>query len=364
MKNEKSVRLKSLVKEFIAEGKQEAFRAVDSIDLDIPAGSFVTLLGPSGCGKTTTLRMIAGFEDVSSGEVYIGDELVNELRADKRDTTMVFQTYALFPHFNVMQNISYGLKMKKMNNNDMKEKAKEIIRLVGLDGLEARYPNQLSGGQQQRVALARALVMEPGVLLFDEPLSNLDAKLRVVMRKEIRRIQQSLGLTSIYVTHDQAEAMSLSDIIIIMNKGEIEQIGSPMEIYKYPKSEFVADFIGVANFVLATVKEVREDACTVKFENMEMEISKSSKMQLEPGETVKLVIRPEAIRIDKEGEVMGKILSSTYMGATQEYLVQIGEIELRIEESNPNLELTFHVDDEVGLRLDRKNIHILKEERE
>lgn len=364
MKNKKSVRLKSLVKEFIAEDRQEVFRAVDSIDLEIPAGSFVTLLGPSGCGKTTTLRMIAGFEDVSSGSVYIGDELVNDLRADKRDTTMVFQTYALFPHFNVMQNISYGLKMKKMNEKEMKAKVAEIIQLVGLAGLESRYPNQLSGGQQQRVALARALVMEPGVLLFDEPLSNLDAKLRVVMRKEIRRIQQSLGLTSIYVTHDQAEAMSLSDIIIIMNKGKIEQIGSPLEIYKYPESEFVADFIGVANFVKADVGAVKEKSCMVKIENMEIEIAKPAKMQVKSGEQVKLVIRPEAIRVDQEGELTGEVLSSTYMGATQDYLVQIGDTELRIEESNPNPTLTFARGDKVGIRLDRNNIHILKEERQ
>ena len=205
----KSVSVKNLVKIFDSSGGKKV-TAVDNVTLTIEPGEFVTLLGPSGCGKTTILRMVAGFETPSGGDVLIGDERVNTLTPDRRDTAMVFQSYALFPHLNVFENIAYGLKIKKMKTEDIRTKVKEILGLVGLSELEGRSPNQLSGGQQQRVALARALVMEPSVLLFDEPLSNLDAKLRIHMRREIRKIQRQFGITSIYVTHDQAEAMSMS----------------------------------------------------------------------------------------------------------------------------------------------------------
>ena len=248
-KEKKGVRLDHISKIYKDPKTGKDFYAVKDTCLEIRPGSFVTLLGPSGCGKTTTLRMIAGFESPDEGEIYLGNEAINALPPNKRDTAMVFQSYALLPHYNVFDNVAYGLKLRKVPKDEIKERVTRILELVELSGMEARMTNQLSGGQQQRVALARALVLEPGVLLFDEPLSNLDAKLRVSMRTEIRRIQQATGITAIYVTHDQSEAMALSDSIIIMNKGVVAQIGSPQEIYYHPNSEFVADFIGEANFL-------------------------------------------------------------------------------------------------------------------
>ena len=222
---------------------------LDHINFGIQQGDLVTLLGPSGCGKTTILRMIAGFESPDEGEIYLGGEPINALTPNKRDTAMVFQSYALLPHYNIFDNVAYGLKLRKMPKEQIAEKVHAILALVGLEGMEDRMTNQLSGGQQQRVALARALVIEPGVLLFDEPLSNLDAKLRVDMRNEIRRIQQAAGITAIYVTHDQSEAMALSDNIIVMKKGVADQIGDPHTVYYHPVDEFVADFIGESNIL-------------------------------------------------------------------------------------------------------------------
>ena len=247
-KEKKGVRLERISKIYNDPKTGKEFYAVNDVSLTIEPGSFVTLLGPSGCGKTTTLRMIAGFESPDAGEIYLGDEAINALTPNKRDTAMVFQSYALFPHYNVYDNVAYGLKLRKVPKKEMDERIAHILELVELTGMETRMTNQLSGGQQQRVALARAMVVEPSVLLFDEPLSNLDAKLRVSMRTEIRRIQQTLGITAVYVTHDQAEAMAISDQIIIMNKGVIAQIGTPEEVYHHPKNEFVADFIGEVNF--------------------------------------------------------------------------------------------------------------------
>ena len=248
-KEKKGIKLDGISKIYIDPKTKKDFYAVNKVSLDIEPGSFVTLLGPSGCGKTTTLRMIAGFESPDEGGIWLGGEKIDELTPDKRDTAMVFQSYALLPHYNIFDNVAYGLKLRKLPKDVIKQKVTDILELVGLSGMEARMTNQLSGGQQQRVALARALVVEPGVLLFDEPLSNLDAKLRVSMRTEIRRIQQKAGITAVYVTHDQSEAMSISDKIIIMNAGKIAQMGTPHEIYYHPVSEFVADFIGDANFL-------------------------------------------------------------------------------------------------------------------
>lgn len=211
IKEKKGVRLEHISKIYKDPKTGKDFYAVKDVSLNIEPGSFVTLLGPSGCGKTTTLRMIAGFESPDEGEIYLGDEAINELTPNKRDTAMVFQSYALFPHYNVFDNVAYGLKLRKLPKDEIQRKVMEMLELVELSGMENRLTNQLSGGQQQRVALARALVVEPSVLLFDEPLSNLDAKLRISMRTEIRKIQQKVGITAIYVTHDQAEAMSLSD---------------------------------------------------------------------------------------------------------------------------------------------------------
>ena len=248
-KEKKGVRLEHVSKIYQDPKTKKDFYAVHDANIDIAPGEFVTLLGPSGCGKTTILRMIAGFESPDEGEIYLGGEPINELTPNKRDTAMVFQSYALLPHYNIFDNVAYGLKLRKLPKEQIAEKVHAILGLVGLEGMEDRMTNQLSGGQQQRVALARALVIEPGVLLFDEPLSNLDAKLRVDMRNEIRRIQQAAGITAIYVTHDQSEAMALSDNIIIMKKGVIDQVGDPHTVYYHPVDEFVADFIGESNFL-------------------------------------------------------------------------------------------------------------------
>jgi ABC-type Fe3+/spermidine/putrescine transport system ATPase subunit len=225
------------------------FTAVDHLNLEISDGEFVTLLGPSGCGKTTTLRMVAGFITPDEGEIWFGDRRVNDVPPHRRNTAMVFQSYALFPHMTVAQNVAFGLRMRGMPAAEREGRIREALEMVSLTGLEARKPGQLSGGQQQRVALARVIVTRPDIMLFDEPLSNLDAKLRESVRVEIRDLQRRLGITSLYVTHDQTEALAMSDRIVVMNRGHIEQSGDPNTIYHAPRSSFVADFIGVANVI-------------------------------------------------------------------------------------------------------------------
>jgi iron(III) transport system ATP-binding protein len=237
------LKLKSLTR------KYGAFTAVDNIDLEVGDGEFVTLLGPSGCGKTTTLRMVAGFIEPDSGEIWFDDRRMTEVPPHKRNTAMVFQSYALFPHMSVAQNVAFGLKMRNLPAAEQAARIEEALEMVSLRGLESRRPGQLSGGQQQRVALARAIVTRPDILLFDEPLSNLDAKLREKVRLEIRELQRRLDITTLYVTHDQAEALAISDRIVVMNGGHIEQIGDPASIYRSPRSAFVADFLGAANIV-------------------------------------------------------------------------------------------------------------------
>lgn len=360
MKDSKSVTLKSVSKEFVTHNSDKVFKAVDNITVTIDKGEFVTLLGPSGCGKTTTLRMIAGFELPTDGDILLGDEQINNQPPNKRDTAMVFQSYALFPHYSVFDNIAYGLKIKKMKPKDVKEKVEKIINLVGLQGLENRSPGQLSGGQQQRVALARALVMEPGVLLFDEPLSNLDAKLRVYMRTEIRKIQQRLGLTSIYVTHDQSEAMSLSDRVIVMNGGKIEQVGTPEEIYQQPASEFVADFIGTANFINGEVSGFEDTHVIVNILGNNVKIPNKGRASFEKGEKVKVVVRPEAVSVGETGKFEGSVLMSTFMGNTQEYSISVGDTSLFVEEVNPAGRKIYRENDKVKLMMDEGSLHIIK----
>lgn len=360
MSKQANVQLNNIIKEFKTPEGKGSFRAVDEVSLSINSGEFVTLLGPSGCGKTTILRMIAGFEVPSSGEILLNHTVINNLTPDKRDTAMVFQSYALFPHYNVFDNIAYGLINKKLDKNTIQEKVMQILELVGLNGLEQRNTNQLSGGQQQRVALARALVMEPAVLLFDEPLSNLDAKLRIYMRKEIRKIQQRIGLTSIYVTHDQAEAMSLSDRIIIMNKGRIEQMGTPHEIYQQPASRFVADFIGNANFVQGQVLSIDADKAQVQMLGGVFDVHVDAE-QISVQDTVQVVIRPEAVEVSAtDGEIEAQILSSTYMGAVQEYTVRSGAAELNIEDFNPVGKRVFNSGETVKLRFKAETLHAIK----
>lgn len=361
MAKKASIELKNVTKEYVSHGGNTTFLAVDHINVHIKSGDFVTLLGPSGCGKTTTLRMIAGFETISDGEILLDGECINTMTPDKRDSAMVFQSYALFPHYNVYDNVAYGLVNKKLDKATIKEKVMEMVDLVGLHGMEKRMPNQLSGGQQQRVALARALVMEPAVLLFDEPLSNLDAKLRVYMRKEIRKIQRRIGLTSIYVTHDQTEAMSLSDQIIVMNKGHIEQVGTPKEIYEHPKSKFVADFIGNANFLPATVKEIEKDGTLVVDMVGKTLTVHYSGAPVSLGDTVQIVLRPESIKVGEEGDVEATVVQSTYMGNVQEYVLQVGEIEMDAEEYNPAEKRIYEPGEKVFLQIQKKVLQAVKD---
>lgn len=356
-KVKKGVRLENVSKIYQDPKTKKEFYAVDNISLNILPGEFITLLGPSGCGKTTTLRMIAGFESPDSGEIYLGDEPINALTPNKRDTAMVFQSYALFPHMNIFDNIAYGLKLRKYGSAEIKEKVFGMMDLVGLSGMENRYTNQLSGGQQQRVALARALVVEPGVLLFDEPLSNLDAKLRVQMRTEIRRIQQKLGITAIYVTHDQSEAMSISDRIILMKSGVIAQMGSPMEIYYRPNSEFVADFIGECNFLKGKVTSCENGFTHIHLPEGEV-IGTSTKTSV-PGDDVEIVVRPEAILIADEGLLPCTVELSCFMGSYQNYHVRVGDTLVKITDNCPVNKKIYNVGDKAYISFDPACAHIL-----
>ena len=331
--------------------------AVHDVALDIRPGSFVTLLGPSGCGKTTTLRMIAGFESPDEGEIYLGGEPINELTPNKRDTAMVFQSYALFPHYNVFDNVAYGLKLRGVPKNEIKERVTNILKLVELTDMEQRMTNQLSGGQQQRVALARALVVEPGVLLFDEPLSNLDAKLRVQMRTEIRRIQQALGITAIYVTHDQSEAMAISDNIILMKGGVIAQMGSPTEIYYHPNSEFVADFIGECNFLPCTVTGREGEDVTAEVYGHPVKVrSEHDKTE----GAAEIVLRPEAIEIADQGQLPCKVELSCFMGSYQNYHVRVGDTLVKIADNCPIGKKTFQVGDDAFISFRSECAHLLE----
>ena len=287
------------------------FTALNSVSIDIKEGEFFTLLGPSGCGKTTLLRMIAGFNTIDGGEIYFNDKLINNVEAHKRDIGMVFQNYAIFPHMTVEENVAYGLKAKKVPAADIKRRTEEALDLVQIKHLATRKPNELSGGQQQRVALARAFVIEPSILLMDEPLSNLDAKLRVQMRTIIKKLQQKLGITTIYVTHDQEEALSISDRIAVMKDGNIMQIGAPKEIYAKPANQFVAGFIGTSNFVDVDVENNK-----VLFNGTEIHIPLNRDYN---GKAI-LSARPEQIFLSDKG-IEGTISFSTFLGDYIEYEV-------------------------------------------
>lgn len=354
----KNVSLKHVVREYVSPDKS-TFRAVDDVSLEINSGEFVTLLGPSGCGKTTTLRMIAGFETPTSGEIHIDGKQVDHLSPDKRDTAMVFQSYALFPHYDVYNNISFGLHLRGVKEAEASERTQKIMELVGLQGLSQRFPNQLSGGQQQRVALARALVVEPGVLLFDEPLSNLDAKLRISMRNEIKKIQRRLGLTSIYVTHDQSEAMALSDRIIIMNHGRIEQIGTPHDIYYRPASEFVADFIGRSNFIPCKAEKAEGGITTVNMLGINIPVEDRAFAERSIGQTLTVMARPESILIGKEGLFEARILSSIFMGSYQEYIVEANGIQIIIEDHDFISHEVWSEDETAKIDFKRNCLHII-----
>lgn len=358
MSESKGIRLEHISKIYQDPKTGKDFKAVDDSNLVIEPGSFVTLLGPSGCGKTTTLRMIAGFESPDEGEIYIGNEAVNELTPNKRDTAMVFQSYALFPHYNVFDNVAYGLKLRKMDSNTIRKKVLDILELVELGGMESRMTNQLSGGQQQRVALARALVVEPSVLLFDEPLSNLDAKLRVSMRTEIRNIQQRVGITAVYVTHDQSEAMALSDQIIVMNKGVVAQIGTPQEIYYRPKDAFVANFIGEANFLEGKLMSKDGDKGVMEIYGQKVAVENIS--DLAANDECLLLLRPESATLDTQGQLPCQVSMSCFMGSYQHYHVKVGNFVVQIMDFNPKHKRIFNVGENAFIKFDACDSHILK----
>ncbi|MFT5064739.1 MAG: iron(III) transport system ATP-binding protein [Yoonia sp.] len=309
-----SVRFDGVVKKF------GDVTALKSLDLTIDPGKLVTLLGPSGCGKTTTLRLIAGLEMATSGSIHIGGEDVTHLTATYRKVSMVFQSYALFPHMTVRENVAYGLTVKSMPKREAAEKAEHGLELVGLSGFGDRLPSELSGGQQQRVAVARAIVLEPEVLLLDEPLSNLDAKLRRHVREEIRQIQQRLGLTAVYVTHDQEEAMAVSDRIIVMKNAEIAQEGSPRDLYEAPNSDFIADFIGDANLAACNIKTISDGTATVEMNDQTYKV-RSGGLSVGPAQ---MVIRPHHLRLSKPDipGIIGEVSYAAYLGKEIQYTVE------------------------------------------
>jgi iron(III) transport system ATP-binding protein len=331
--------------------------AVNRVSFTIEAGTLVTLLGPSGCGKTTTLRMIAGLEMASGGRILIGDQDVTQLPATDRDVSMVFQSYALFPHMTVAENVAYGLTMSGFPKNEVRDRGEEGLRLVGLEGYGRRLPSELSGGQQQRVAVARALVLEPAVLLFDEPLSNLDAKLRRRVREDIRELQQKLGLTSVYVTHDQEEALAVSDRIIVMRNAEIAQEGSPRDLYESPADNFVADFIGDANLVEAAIQSLDDGEALVRIGAVERRLPARG---LGLG-AVRVAIRPEAIRIARNGSAgvfEADVLKATYLGSHMEYTLAtpLGEL-FAID---PNIDHAAKAGDRVAVELSRRGVTLVR----
>ena len=309
--------------------------AVDGADLEIAGGELVTLLGPSGCGKTTTLRMIAGFELPTRGRILIGGNDVTFLPPNKRETATVFQSYGLFPHLDVYENVAYGLRIRRISAEELDRRVQEALALVGLSELARRAPSRLSGGQQQRVALARSLVVAPQVLLLDEPLSNLDALLREQMRVEIRRIQKSLGITAIYVTHDRVEAMSLSDRVVVMKGGVIRQVGSPSEIYERPDSKFVAGFVGKVAFFPVMVESIEGEGARCSLSGKAVAAGSCARGAA-AGSGALLMARPESLRLGDPGAGVcdGTVSANVYLGSSVECFVQTeyGEVLVQIDD--------------------------------
>ena len=358
-----NIRLENISKTFIHRIKGRV-SAVDQVSLYVQPGEFLTLLGPSGCGKTTTLRMVAGFERPDRGRIYIGEEDVTDLMANQRNIGFVFQNYALFPHLSVFENVAYGLKVKGASKIEIEKSVGDVLALVGLKGYDRQFPHQLSGGEQQRVALARAVVIQPRVLLFDEPLSNLDAKLRVYMRGEIRQLQKALSITAVYVTHDQEEAMAISDHIAVMNEGKIVQIGTAEELYLRPDSPFVAQFIGKINLLQAEVKEVRGEEVSLEILGQIYQIPNRT-AKLTSGQKVNVFIRPESVELVKEigeKELKGSVIEKTFLGEKVDYVLEVNGHRLNATSYDPFQHGTFSLHQEIGVRFNPDSIAILKEE--
>ncbi len=335
--------------------------AVAGVSFDIAPATLVTLLGPSGCGKTTTLRLIAGLEQASEGRILIDDADVTLLSAAERDVSMVFQSYALFPHMNVMENVCYGLRSMGMTKQQASARAADKIALVGLSGYEQRQPSELSGGQQQRVAVARAIVLEPKVLLFDEPLSNLDAKLRRRVREEIRDLQQKLKLTVVYVTHDQEEALAVSDRIIVMNSARIVQDGTPRQLYNEPNSRFIADFMGDANVLDVTCLPPAGEIVPVQIGPMRIDVRR-------PGAAAgraALAVRPHSVRVNETGglsnALKGTVLKSSYLGDHMEYRIAIADPAVELFASSPGVAVPIADGEPVSVTFDPAEVILIKD---
>ena len=342
--------------------------AVNAVSLDVPRGSFTTLLGPSGCGKTTTLRLIAGFYETDGGDIFIGSRRVNDVPVHRRGTAMVFQDYALFPHMTVGENISYGLRLAKLPKQEIARKTTDTMKFLGLTGLVERFPNQLSGGQQQRVALARALVMAPEVLLLDEPLSNLDAKLRVAIRAELTSIQRTLGITTIYVTHDQEEALAMSDWIAVMNRGEVVQWGTPWELYYKPLTPFLADFLGSVNLVRAQIEDRSNGRLRLRLPGA---LPNTAPVDVEssddrPGREALLCIRPETLRVLPAGSraaprgalvLAGEVKRRAFLGHLMRYTVLVDGQEWIVDQPDPGAARIL--EGPVRLAVNPERIHVI-----
>ncbi len=349
------------IKEVLTVPQQEAFlnlkhlykyfgdvTAVDNISVQIDKGELISFIGPSGCGKTTLLRTIGGFHKQDSGEIILDNHRVDHLPPEKRSTGMVFQNYALFPHMSVYQNVEYGLKIKKVDKSQRKERIHQALSQVQLEDYGDRKPSELSGGQQQRVAIARCLVLQPKVLLLDEPLSNLDANLRMIMREEIRRLKEELNLTVIFVTHDQEEALSISDRVVVLNDGVIQQIGPPDEIYNHPRNPFVANFVGHSNILEGTTQT--EDQTTFfKTPYFQFEVNREDETQNK--KNCKIMIRPERIIINESSKLQGQISKVVYNGNFIRYFVDLNGTELLVDQFNTDQKNRYHRGDRIGLEL-------------
>lgn len=358
-----AIRLDTISKTFQDRARGGEVQAVRPLNLEMKPGELTTLLGPSGCGKTTLLRMVAGFEEPTTGQIFIGGQDQTRVMANKRDIGFVFQNYALFPHMTIFENVSYGLKLKGMPGIQVKEAVKEVLDLVGLSGMEKRFPNQISGGEQQRVALARVIVTRPRVLLFDEPLSNLDAKRRVQMRVEIKQLQKLLSITSLYVTHDQEEALAISDRIVVMNKGTIEQVGTPEEIYSSPQTVFVANFVGKTNVLPVKVTGVQGEIAIVTKDGETFEVARGG-LAPESGGNAFLLIRPEAVRIapldtNAGKSIPGTIKLVTYLGEKVEYDVEVQGQELKAVVYDPQRGSMFVPGEKVAVVLPENRMSLV-----
>jgi iron(III) transport system ATP-binding protein len=379
-----NVSLVNLTKKFKSLDGSGEVLAVNSINLEVKTGELVTILGPSGCGKTTTLRMVAGFEFPTSGSIMIGGRDVAMVPPNKRGISMVFQSYALFPHLNIYENVAYGLRVQKKPAAEIASRMKAILELMQLTPMQKRFPSQVSGGQQQRIALARAIIIEPSVLLFDEPLSNLDAKLREYMRDELRKLQKRLGITSLYVTHDQEEAMAISDRIVIMQDGLMRQVGAPRQIYEHPESKFVANFMGKANFIPVTVLGRDGEALAVDLEGRKLTLRKPGAAAPQGGQGT-LVVRPEAVKLSAyrgagssgpgledsdaaaQGRaapaLVGRIERITYFGNIARYEISAANTSILAERYNPQAFEPREEGDSVGIDFEMDSVRVLPEEK-